>query len=214
MPSAPRARRKEDARARILDEARRIVLEHGFEALTMRRIAEAAGYSPAALYLHFANRDAIARELGESGMRSLLVALTQAAADPDPVARLGALALAYVAFARSDPETYRLIFMEPGFAASALGGKDEAGAAAFQLLAGSFEDLHRAGRLRPGQDPAALALTFWILVHGTASLKLTCSAFLSPSEEDLLAAALDALLNGVLEPDPTGQNPPGRSIRR
>ncbi|MFG1243535.1 TetR/AcrR family transcriptional regulator [Xanthobacter versatilis] len=214
MPSAPRARRKEDARARILDEARRIVLEHGFEALTMRRIAEAAGYSPAALYLHFANRDAIARELGESGMRSLLVALTQAAADPDPVARLGALALAYVAFARSDPETYRLIFMEPGFAASALGGKDEAGAAAFQLLAGSFEDLHSAGRLRPGQDPAALALTFWILVHGTASLKLTCSAFLSPSEEDLLAAALDALLNGVLEPDPTGQNPPGRSIRR
>lgn len=147
-------------------------------------------------------------------MRSLLVALTQAAADPDPVARLGALALAYVAFARSDPETYRLIFMEPGFAASALGGKDEAGAAAFQLLAGSFEDLHSAGRLRPGQDPAALALTFWILVHGTASLKLTCSAFLSPSEEDLLAAALDALLNGVLEPDPTGQNPPGRSIRR
>ncbi|MFG1282351.1 TetR/AcrR family transcriptional regulator [Xanthobacter autotrophicus] len=210
LPSAPRTRRKEDARARILEEARRIVLENGFEALTMRRIAEAAGYSAAALYLHFENRDAIARELGESGMQGLLAALTEAAAAEDPVERLRALALAYVGFARIEPETYRLIFMEPGFAASALGGKDEAGAAAFQLLAGAFEALGNAGRLRPGQDLGGLALTFWILLHGTVSLKLTCSAFLSPPEEDLLATALDSLLNGILAPEPTGLNLPER----
>ncbi|MDI4658497.1 TetR/AcrR family transcriptional regulator [Xanthobacter autotrophicus] len=211
MPSPPRARRKEDARARILAEARHIVLEQGFEALTMRRIAEAAGYSAAALYLHFENREAIARELGESGMHSLLKALTEAAASADePVKRLRALALAYVGFARIEPETYRLIFMEPSFAASALGGKDEAGAAAFQLLAGAFEALDRAGRLRPGQDLGGLALTFWILLHGTVSLKLTCSAFLSPPEEDLLAAALDSLLNGVLAPEPMGSKQPER----
>lgn len=200
MPSsaAPRARRREDARARILAEARRIVLEQGFEALTMRRIAEAAGYSAAALYLHFENREAIARALGEEGMRGLLSTLSLAGQIPDPLARLTALALAYVAFARDEPETYRLIFMEPGFAASALGGKDAAGAAAFALIAGVFQDLAAASRLRPGKAPDALALTFWILLHGTASLKLTCSAFLSPPEEELLASALDSLLLGVL----------------
>lgn len=194
----PRARRKEDARSRILAEARRIVLDQGFEALTMRRIAEAAGYSPAALYLHFQNREAIARELGEGGMRGLLAALAEAGTPGDPLHRLQALARAYAAFGRAEPETYRLIFMEPGFAASALGGKDAAGAAAFALIAGVFNDLAAAGQLRAGQDPAALALTFWILLHGMVSLKLTCSAFLAAPDDELLSAGLDCFLHGAL----------------
>ncbi|MCL8384529.1 MULTISPECIES: TetR/AcrR family transcriptional regulator [Xanthobacter] len=196
-----RARRKEDARARILAEARRIVLDQGFEALTMRRIAEAAGYSAAALYLHFENREAIARELGEAGMRALLDALAEAGKTVDPLQRLKALGLAYAAFGRAEPETYRLIFMEPGFAATALGGKDAAGAAAFALIGGVFQDLATAGRLRDGLDIESLALTFWIVLHGMVSLKLTCSAFLVASEEDLLATALDNLLHGALRPN-------------
>ncbi|MFG1477479.1 TetR/AcrR family transcriptional regulator [Xanthobacter sp. V4C-4] len=199
--SDPRARRKEDARARILLAARDIVLHEGFAALTMRRIAGAAGYSPAALYLHFESREAIARELGGAGMRSLHAHLSRAAREADPLRRLSALGAAYVAFARAEPETYRLIFMEPGFAASALGGEDEAGAAAFALLARVFADLDAAGRLRAGADPAALAVTFWVLLHGLVSLKMTCSAFLAAPEEDVLATALDSLLHGVLRAD-------------
>lgn len=197
----PRARRKDDARARILQEARRIVLEQGFSAMTMRAIAEAAGYSPAALYLHFENREAIARALGSSGMQSLHGALAAAAQVANPQARLEALAAAYAAFGLREPETYRLIFMEPAFAAAALGGEDEAGAKAFALISGTFEELSAAGLLREGCDPAALALTFWIQLHGTVSLKLTCSAFLSPPVEVLLAAALDTLLHGVMRRD-------------
>lgn len=196
-----RARRKEDARARILTEARRIVLDQGFEALTMRRIAEAAGYSAAALYLHFENREAIARELGEVGMRALLGALAEAGKTVDPLRRLAALAQAYAAFGRAEPETYRLIFMEPGFAATALGGKDAAGAMAFALIAGVFQDLASAGRLRSGQEPEALALTFWIVLHGMVSLKLTCAAFLVAPEDELLPAALESLLHGALRRD-------------
>lgn len=194
----PRARRKEDARERILQAARRIVLDEGFGALTMRRIAQEVGYSPAALYLHFENREAIARELGEAGMRSLHARLVRAAEPGDPLARLQALGMAYVTFAREEPETYRLIFMEPGFAASALAGKDEAGAAAFALLAGVFRELAEAARLRAGAAPERLATQLWITLHGIASLKITCSAFLAQPEEDLLAEAFDCLLRGVL----------------
>ncbi|MFG1394429.1 TetR/AcrR family transcriptional regulator [Xanthobacter agilis] len=195
---SPRLRRKEDARAHILQAARRIVLDEGFAALTMRRIAAEVGYSPAALYLHFESREAIARELGGAGMRSLHGRLARAAETVDPLARISALGAAYVAFAREEPETYRLIFMEPGFAASALGGEDEAGAAAFALLAGAFAELAAAGRLRAAADPAALATGLWVLLHGIASLKMTCSAFLATPEEPLLASMLDSLLNGVL----------------
>lgn len=199
----PRAQRREDARARILEAARRIVIDEGFAALTMRRIAGAVGYSPAALYLHFKSREAIARELGGAGMRALHARLAEAGGDAgaaDPAARLAALGRAYLAFAREEPETYRLIFMEPGFAASALGGKDEVGAATFALLACACAALAAAGRLRAGVEPAGLATSVWVLLHGIASLKMTCSAFLSPPEEELLAAALDSLLHGALRP--------------
>lgn len=196
--ASPRARRKEDARARILAAARHIVLEEGFPALTMRRIATEVGYSPAALYLHFESREAIARELGGAGMRSLHARLERAAAEKDPLARLAALGRAYITFGREEPETYRLIFMEPGFAASALGGKDEAGASAFALLAGVFGELAAAGRLRAEGDPAALTINLWVLLHGIVSLRLTCSAFLQLPEEELLESALDSLLHGVL----------------
>ncbi|WP_234053884.1 MULTISPECIES: TetR/AcrR family transcriptional regulator [unclassified Xanthobacter] len=199
---SPRARRKEDARERILQAARRIVLDEGFAALTMRRIAQQAGYSPAALYLHFECREAIARELGEAGMRSLHARLSEAGCEADPLARLRALSRAYVQFAREEPETYRLIFMEPGFAASALGGKDETGAAAFALLAGVFAELAAARRLRAGAQPESLATGLWVLLHGLASLKITCSAFLSAPEEELLAGMLDNLLHGVLRAAP------------
>lgn len=197
-PPSPRARRKEDARARILAAARRIVLDEGFAALTMRRIAAEVGYSPAALYLHFDSREALARELGGAGMRELHERLTRAAAIASPLARLKALAAAYVTFAREEPETYRLIFMEPGFAATALAGKDAAGAAAFALLAAVFADLAAEGRLAPQADPAGLATDLWVLLHGIASLKLTCSAFLTTPDESLLASALDCFLNGAL----------------
>ncbi len=194
-----RARRKEDARQRILAAARRIVLGEGYQALTMRRIAQEVAYSPAALYLHFENREAIARELGGAGMRALHDRLAEAAQVVAPLARIRALGQAYIAFARAEPESYRLIFMEAGFAQSALGGKDEMGATAFALLTAPFAALDAAGKLRADSDPATLATTLWVCLHGIVSLKMTCSAFLSAPAEDLFSAALDPLVHGMLE---------------
>lgn len=205
----PRARRKEDAKAKILAAARRIVLDQGFAALTMRAIAEVAGYSPAALYLHFESREAIACELGSAGMRALHDRLAQATMVEAPLARIEALARAYAAFAAEEPETYRLIFMEPGFAATALGGKDAAGQAAYDLLVRAFADLAATGRLRAGRAPAGAALTFWVLLHGIVSLKMTCSAFLATPVDEVLSGALGDLLQGLLEPPRREAPPPG-----
>ena len=50
-------RQKAELREQILDAARAIVLAEGFDALSMRKIADAIEYSPATIYLHFASRD-------------------------------------------------------------------------------------------------------------------------------------------------------------
>jgi AcrR family transcriptional regulator len=41
----------------ILDEARNMVVEEGFDGLSMQKLAKAAGVSPATIYIYFKDRD-------------------------------------------------------------------------------------------------------------------------------------------------------------
>ncbi|WP_158905532.1 TetR/AcrR family transcriptional regulator [Burkholderia sp. L27(2015)] len=136
-------------RARILDAARTIVSQSGYTALTMRRLALAVNYSPAALYLHFASREEIALTLRDEARLALIDALlaalpataptptSESEPEPEPKvrslaaarrARLTAprestpllrLAYAWLAFARAYPHHYQLALLEP-LAASSL----------------------------------------------------------------------------------------------
>lgn len=56
---------KTDRRTRILEVAERLFAEHGFEAVSMRDIADAAGVSVALLTYHFATKDNLYRTLFE-----------------------------------------------------------------------------------------------------------------------------------------------------
>src|ERR1700738_1039499 len=94
--------------AHILDAARAIVGRDGFDALSMRKIAEVVGYSPASLYLHFAGRDAIAHALCVEGHAQLIESLHAHDSVAEPIERLKAIAHAYVAFGQVHPEVYRL----------------------------------------------------------------------------------------------------------
>jgi len=76
-------------RARILDAARTIVSQSGYPALTMRRLAQAVNYSPAALYMHFASREEIALTLRDEARLALIDALLAAlpVTAPTPTAK-------------------------------------------------------------------------------------------------------------------------------
>ena len=53
------------SRERIVEAAAQLVVEHGAEALTARRLGDALGCDPTALYRHFANMDDLQREVGD-----------------------------------------------------------------------------------------------------------------------------------------------------
>ena len=55
----PKARKSELTRQKILDAALESFLEHGFEATTMKMIAERAGVSMGNAYYYFASKDAL-----------------------------------------------------------------------------------------------------------------------------------------------------------
>lgn len=205
-------------RARILDAARRIVMREGIDALSMRKIADAIGYSAASLYLHFDGRDAIARELGREGFAQLLVRLEACVEIELPRARLHAFAHAYVAFGCAHPETYRLMFLPPreplrepaqeeGDAAGAPPNEarsDAETAAITRLLADAFAPVCA--------EPALLARALWALLHGVVAFSLSGPAFAPESSRlEVVDAALDGWLGADCKPDATrkaGETPP------
>lgn len=215
----PDARAGHDARAqqqreRILDAARRIVLREGIDALSMRKIADAIGYSPASLYLYFEGRDEIARALGRDGLAQLLAHLAGPAQVPEARARLHALAHAYVAFGCEHAQTYELIFALPhtqappskGHRARAAAGAREASEAseatpcaecveAIAETCGADWFAPTLAALDPSCDAptcTTLAHALWATLHGVVML---CHAHATGFNRDARGPLIDAALD-------------------
>ncbi len=171
-----RERERERVRGRILDAARELFARDGYDAVTMRKIAEAVEYSPTAIYLHFKDKESLVRELCIADFDSLARSFQRIAREPDPLERLRKVGLAYADFAVEHPNHYRLMFMTPHPEAA----KDEAAAAgrkgnpeadAYAFLLGTVSEAIERRLLRPElKDPQIVAQGAWAAVHGVVSL--------------------------------------------
>lgn len=172
-----REREKRQVRTRILDAARELFAELGYEAVTMRRIAERIEYSPTAIYFHFKDKEALMRELVETDFSTLAQQFGKIAREKDPIERLRKVGHAYVAFGLEHPNHYRLMFMtpHPPIAKSeeeeARRGNPEEDAYAF--LKTTISDGLAQKRFRSElTDADLIAQTVWSGTHGIVSLHI------------------------------------------
>jgi AcrR family transcriptional regulator len=86
----------------ILDAAKRLFFERGFDAIGVDELGEAAGVSGPALYRHFKSKDEILATLFDEAMDHLL--MLSGPRHDDPLEDLRSLAEAHVTFALGDPE--------------------------------------------------------------------------------------------------------------
>jgi AcrR family transcriptional regulator len=63
--------------ARIVTVAQRILVEQGVEAVSMRRVGDAAGITAMAIYRHYPNREALLRAVADRSARELAAAWTR-----------------------------------------------------------------------------------------------------------------------------------------
>jgi AcrR family transcriptional regulator len=113
--SAPNLTRRERVRAQTLREIEEHALAQvaagGVAALSLNAIAKAMGMSGPAIYRYFGSRDELLAALVTDGYRELGEVVTGAAASRrSPAKRLGAVAEAYLAWARANPHRYDLLF--------------------------------------------------------------------------------------------------------
>jgi AcrR family transcriptional regulator len=208
-----RDRFRAETRAAILDAARQIVTAKGVEDFSLREVARAVGYSPAALYEYFASKEDMLSCLyfeSSGGLGQRLADIVATRPNGTPVIEdLKALGRGYRAFAIENPALYRLIFTINPLPRPPAGEPDREGPA-YQALVDTVARGIEAGEF-VAMSPLVVAVTCWSFVHGFVMLEL--NGHLTPATppgrtldqlparppaDDLFEAVLHTLEAGVL----------------
>ena len=176
-PKERRAREREEIRTVILNAARELFVSDGYDAVTMRRIADRIEYSPTAIYFHFRDKEALLKELCETDFLTLAQQFTKIAQVRDPVERLRRTGLAYIEFGMQNPNHYRLMFMTPHppieIDEDGIVRKGNPEEDAYAFLRTIISECVAAGRFRGElKDVDLLAQVVWSGVHGVISLQI------------------------------------------
>jgi AcrR family transcriptional regulator len=201
-----RERAKSETRDKILDAARELFITEGYDGVSMRKVAEKIEYSPTAIYVHFADKEELFRELCHEDFGRLAEIFQSGTASLDPVERLRHIGRTYVDFGVQFPNHYKMMFMTPHPLAELdetdqeIKGNPEMDAYAFLKL--SVQQAIDAGCFRDElKDAELISQTLWAAVHGVISLHIAkCNdAWVEWRPiKDRAELMLDATLRGLL----------------
>ena len=188
----------------ILDAAREMFAAEGYDAVTMRRIAEKIEYSPTAIYFHFKDKDALIHDLCDTDFGKLAQEFEPIARVSDPVERLRRVGHAYAEFGLRNPNHYRLMFMTPHSPCSPSDSRVQRGNPeedAYAFLRQAVVQAIEEKRLRPElKDADLVSQTMWAGVHGSISLQIAKQndAWIDWAPlKKRLALMIDALIRGI-----------------
>ncbi len=166
-------REKEEMRTRILEAAKSLFLDKGFEKTSIRNIADLIEYSPGTIYLYFRDKNELLLNLHVDAFNELIKVLQSINLNQPAISRLEEMGEKYLLFAFQNPELYELMFIMQAPMES-LACKDEVwddGMQAFDLLRMLVGDCQQEGYLAAYEvDDASLMI--WSFVHGLITLKL------------------------------------------
>jgi AcrR family transcriptional regulator len=174
-----REREKQQVRQRILEAARELFVKQGYEAVTMRQIAQKIEYTPTAIYFHFKDKEELLKELCGQDYRKLAGVFQELGRVRDPLQRLYELGLAYMDFGLQFPNHYRLMFMTPRphpLHDQELVQKGNPVEDAYEFLRTTVSECLIWGYMRPEyKDPELISQMLWASIHGLTSLHIVLS---------------------------------------
>ncbi|MCJ0742627.1 TetR/AcrR family transcriptional regulator [Pedobacter montanisoli] len=194
---------REGIRQMILKEAKNLFLKDGYEATSMRKIAQGAGISPTTIYLYYKDKSDMAYALHKEGFKILGKQFMVLQSVENAFERLKAMGKIYLRFALENPDFYEIMFImkEPiEFLSKQDTCEWEEGEQAFNSLLNTVADCKKEGFFKE-MDERIVALNIWALVHGLCSLKLqghldhVAAAHLG---EDMQRDVLDDAYNGLI----------------
>jgi len=195
-------RDRETVRRAILDAARDLFVQDGFERVSIRRVAERIEYSPAAIYGYFPSKDDIFFALAEEGFA--LLAGVQAAAPGrtgcagTPLEHIRDTFWRFYVFSREHPQYFALMFVDRSV--PRISREYERFAFAREMkewLVTQVADAVEAGLLPASIPPAVIFQLLTSALIGIAVARLSDRLATGEDADALARDAIDVTLAGL-----------------
>lgn len=164
----------DDTSEALVAAAHRLLADAGPEALTVRRIAGAAGMSTMNVYSRFGGKDGVIDELYADGYRRLFAEVDAVPITDDVPNDLLRVADTYRSWALANPRYYAIMFRSavPGFTPST--SSIDAARNGLTKLVERVALGQAQGDIASsdGQSPSEIAVWLWATCHGMISLEL------------------------------------------
>ena len=190
-------RLKEETRINILDAALQIVKEEGWQALSMRKIADKIEYTAPIIYEYFANKDAILLELTRKGFLLLLKDLKEARDKHRlPAKQLEAMWLAYWNFAFANKELYQVMYGVSTNCCCDLVNTLPEAETAWDLISEVIGKLMNIDDM-DSDIICTKYYTFWSVVHGLISINLLSRGSSDEINRQVLKDAISGIITSI-----------------
>lgn len=195
MASKDRIQRlKEETRCNILEAALQIVKEEGWQALSMRKIADVIEYTAPIIYEYFNNKDAILLELTRQGYLKLSRELVEARDRHRlPAKQLEDMWLTYWNFAFANKELYQGMFGVATSCSCEMVNKLPEAEKPYELFSAVIGELMNIDDLE-GDIICTKYYTFWSVVHGLVSINLLSRGWSDEINRQVLKDAIGGII--------------------
>jgi AcrR family transcriptional regulator len=157
---------------RIAAAARRLLDEEGIDAVTMRRVAEAVGITPMAIYRHFPDRAGLLNAVAGQGFEELAARLAAMRFSGSIEERLTKMGKTYLDHALENPRLFELMFLKPREGARRYPRDFKAGRSpTANLMVEVLKEGMESGYFR-ADDPWEIVFEVGALSHGLIMLYL------------------------------------------
>lgn len=156
--------------SRILNAARALFEREGAEGVSMRKVADAVGLTPMAIYRHFPNREALLRRISDDSFDEIARHWNAHRQHRDPVARLLATQRIYLDYALAYPHLFDHAFATRRSNARRFPEDFIAQQSpTANVMHDAVADAQARGLLRAG-DAWTITMTVWAHAHGLIAL--------------------------------------------
>jgi AcrR family transcriptional regulator len=163
-------REREQMQRLILDAAKEIFLEKGYNQTSIRNIADKIEYSPGTIYLYFTEKDDIFFALHNEAFGKLFSLFAPLAMVEEPFERLKAMGKLYMDFAFNNKDLYDLMFiMNAPMNMLHDDCEWKMGDRVFDTLVHTLAECQAKGRFK-GKELQPLAFMIWSGLHGMCAI--------------------------------------------
>lgn len=189
-------RLKEETRCNILDASLKIVKEKGWDALSMRKIADEIEYTAPIIYEYFANKDAILMELTRKGFLMLAKQLEEARdKHRDPAKQLEAMWMTYWDFAFAERELYQLMYGVRVSCCEMAKIMPES-EKPMDLIWDVIVEL-MLPHVGTEEEVCTKYYTFWSVIHGLISINMVNRGNTEETNQEVLKTAITGIIRSI-----------------